>query len=161
MATASESPTLLHADEMALSPNGCRWGHLRTSHGLVGVQLTCRPQPHLRFFPALRVADGGNDRFLETCLHRGDTEDPRWLRLSVDPLDGEVSMRVDLTNDDPATIDRTLAELQRFFERNYDELAAACRAPERTATGKERDDEGEDGDDLEEGLVKHLQRLFG
>lgn len=160
MATASESPTLLHADEMVLSPNGCRWGHLRASHGLVGVQLTCRPQPHLRFFPALRVTGGGNDRFLETCLQRGDTEDQRWLLLSVDPLDGEVSMRVDLTNDDPTTIDRTLAELQRFFERNYDELAAACRAPERGSCD-EGCDEQDEGEDLEEKLVKHFHRLFG
>ena len=108
------------------------WGYLETSQARVGVVYHRAPQPHLTFYPPVR-AEEGLDAFLEECLARAHNGHGEWGRLSVDPIDGEVSLRANLASGEGAEIERALEEAADFFEQEYGALAKAClpdRCPE-------------------------------
>lgn len=141
-----------HLVEFNPGPDERAWGHLETPAGRIGVLYQRSPQPHLSLYPPVRVPEGGADAFLQAIMdnaqHGGRAE---WLRLSVDPLDGEVDLRMSLASESPAEMDRALEEARAFFEEAYPALAAACLV----ASEEDGDEEGGEGE--REGI---LSRLF-
>ena len=138
--------------EFNLGPDERAWGYLETPSGRIGVLYQRSPQPHLTLDPPVRVSEGGADACLQAirdnARHGGR---PEWLRLSVDPVDGEVDLRMSLASESPAEIDRALEDARAFLEAEYPALASACLAAE---------EEGDEEGDEESGREGILHRFF-
>lgn len=128
------------------------WGYLDTEHARVGVVYQRTPQPHLTFFPPVRVPEGSADAFLAACLAHARGGREEWGRLSVDPADGEVSLRLNLASDGGTEIQRALEQAAAFLDEEHVSLAKACFEGE--------DEDGADDDDRP-GMKGLIERLFG
>lgn len=133
-------------------PDTLAWSHLDITDARIGVLYQCDPQPHITLFPPVRVPEGCTDDFLEAVLRRAQNGgSPGWMKLSVDPLDGEITFRINLASEDPDEIERALQDAQAFFETNYRALASAC------LPARNDDEEDEDEESI---LDSFLHRFF-
>ena len=89
-------------------------GYLDCDNARIGVRLFTGPQPHLVFYPPLRVieSDDAGLSFLGACLDEGDE---RWFGFALPGGSGQVSWRRDLATGSPREIDAALREARSFF----------------------------------------------
>lgn len=121
--------------------NDYHWGFLGTTPARIGVSLQNDPQPNLMFYPPVHVPEGAIDDFLDRCVanHHADG-DSLWLAFSIDPADGEVSLRINLMEDAQDDLDNALADARSFFETRYPALLRACSGSTVDATANDDDD---------------------
>lgn len=113
-----------HATVVRFMPySDYHWGFLGTSAARIGVSFQNDPQPNLMFYPPLHVPEDAVDDFLDRCIanHRADG-DSLWLAFTIDPADGEVSLRINLVDDAPTCIDNALIDARSFFDAHYRDL---------------------------------------
>ena len=90
-------------------------GFIECEAARIAVQFELDPQPHLTFYPPLRLPPGDDAgcSFLSACL---DEQDARWFCFEFNPFSGQVSWRRDLPTADPEAIDVALDDARRFFD---------------------------------------------
>lgn len=107
------------------------WAFLEAEPARIGVSYQNDPQPHLVFYPPVRVDDEAVGRFLDGCVSASRRlDDARWLSFSVDPDDGEVTLRFNLVGEAASEIDRALTEARELFDAHYGDLLEICAAPD-------------------------------
>ncbi|WP_080798066.1 hypothetical protein [Arabiibacter massiliensis] len=152
-ASDNAAPARVSFKTSSLEPGGDAraWGYLDTRHARVGVMLQRSPQPHLALYPPVRVPDGRLDAFLDTCLERARESRAEWGLLTVDPADGEVSLRMNLASGEGAEIERALARAAAFLDEEHVALAKACFDDDADT---EPDDEAVGGHSGMKGLIE-------
>lgn len=115
-------------------------GFLACDAARIAVQYAQDPQPHLTFYPPLRlVADtDAGCSFLAACMDEGDK---RWFNFEFSPVSGQVGWRVDLACGDPDEIDRALRDARTFFDECWpwlEETVARCGTPRKRRSAWQR-----------------------
>lgn len=103
---------------------------LACEHVRLGVMYRDSPQPHLIAYPPLRLLDRplAARGFLSACLRDADR---RCRSFSVDPLDNEVTWRIDLPSADPRAIDEALGQMRGFFNERWSWIRRTAREGQR------------------------------
>lgn len=108
-------------------------GFLECAAARIAVQFELEPQPHLTFYPPLRLpadVDAGCS-FLSACLDEGDE---RWFDFEFSPISGQVSWRRDLPDAAPDTIDKAVRDARGYFDECWpwlEETVARCGTPRK------------------------------
>ena len=99
-------------------------GFIRCDHARIAVQFQLDPQPHLTFYPPLRLPDdaAAGRSFLSWCM---DQEDDEWFDFEFSPISGQISWRRDLSTAEPEAIDAALADARSFFSDEWPKLERA------------------------------------
>lgn len=109
--------------------DGVTFGFWDVDHARVGIHFLAKTQPHLMVYVPLRVKPRKADDFLDACLdHLSSMPGSLWGNMSVDPRDGEVSLRFDLPSASKEHIDAALLQIKGFLDQNYDDLVQVCLA---------------------------------
>lgn len=108
-------------------------GFLECDASRIAVQFAQEPQPHLTFYPPLRLPDDvdAGCSFLNACLSEGDE---RWFDFEFSPVSGQVSWRRDLPIAEPEKIDEALRDARVFFNECWPWLEATvarCGIPRK------------------------------